>query len=160
MSYLDTEALADQIITTLKSLLPAQLAAVDPTLEGIRSGTGGQEDSYYFGDVATFPIVFPAIDVRVRDTMVQNMDQSGSYQKMESAVELELVCGGEFEQTVNRNCYRYARAIYEVIQSDNTLAGKVALCEFQSILYSNVWKGQGGSNLYKAFIMTLRVIKI
>jgi len=152
-----TDQVVDKIITILKAHLPGEIDKLDTSLEDIRAGLG-REDCYYFGDVTELPSVFPAISIRIRSEDFSNQDQG--YPKIDLGIEMEFVMTGDYEQTINRSIIKYKEAIEEIIYTHRTLDNTVANCEIVSALFSNIWKGREGGNLFKAFLMELKVSKI
>lgn len=155
-----TDEVIDKIITILKSHLPATLDGIDATLEDVRDGTSGTEDCYYFGDAVELPSVFPAMSIRVRSEDYTNPDQDSIVPLINMGIELEFVMTGDYEQTINRDILKYAQAIKEIIFQHKTLDNTVGSCEIVSALYSNLWQRMNGGNLYKAFLIEIRVLRV
>lgn len=158
--YQTTDLITDKIIAILKEHIPAVLTSIDSALEAPRSGSGGQEDAYYYGQTAGMPMIFPAVRVEVISEQISNLDQGSLTPKSEMRAEIEMLISSDSAPTLTRNAYKYCEAIKEILYLHNTLDNTVNYCEFTNVEYSNLFSTREGSNLFKSFVMGLRIIQI
>lgn len=158
--YQTTDLIADKIIAILKEHMTSVLAGIDATLEAPRSGSGGQEDAYYYGQTAGMPMIFPAVRVEVISEAIENLDQDSLTPKSNMSAEIEMLISSDNPATLTRNAYKYCEAIKEILYQHGTLDNTVNYCEFQKVEYSNLFTAREGSNLFKSFVMGLRIIQV
>lgn len=158
--YQTTDLIADKIISILKEHFASVLTAIDSTLDAPRTAQGGQEDAYHYGSTAGVPMVYPAVRVEIISEQIENLDQSSLTPKSNMTAEIEMLISGDSAPVLTRNAYKYCEAIKEIIYLHNTLDNTVNYCEFQRVEYSNLFSANEGANLFKSFVMGLRIIQI